>query len=58
MSEYCAQFESTLQNDNYTSITVYNEAEFKRVVDQFPWNKRGQEQVTSNFNMAVINSDF
>ncbi|KAH7732234.1 CRE-SEC-15 protein [Aphelenchoides avenae] len=44
MSEYCAQFESALQNDNYTSITVYNEAEFKRVVEQFPWNKRGQEQ--------------
>lgn len=58
MSEYCAQFESALQNDNYTSITVYNEAEFKRVVEQFPWNKRGQEQVLRKIILAVINRDF
>ncbi|VDD94048.1 unnamed protein product [Enterobius vermicularis] len=44
MREYCAQFERELENDNYTPITVENEQEFKAVIKQFPFYKRGLDQ--------------
>lgn len=47
MREYCAQFERELENDNYTPITVENEQEFKAVIKQFPFYKRGLDQVPS-----------
>uniref|UniRef100_A0A7E4VMA7 Exocyst complex component n=1 Tax=Panagrellus redivivus TaxID=6233 RepID=A0A7E4VMA7_PANRE len=40
MSEYCAQFEKALYDDNYTPITVRNEEEFKSILVEFPHYKR------------------
>lgn len=45
MREYCAQFERDLENDNYTPITAQDEKEFKAVVSQFPFYRRGMDQV-------------
>ncbi|VDN58698.1 unnamed protein product [Dracunculus medinensis] len=44
MREYCAQFERDLENDNYTPITVGNDEEFKSIIKQFPFYKRGLDQ--------------
>ncbi|MFH4980881.1 hypothetical protein AB6A40_007590 [Gnathostoma spinigerum] len=44
MREYCAQFERDLENDNYAPIVAKNEQEFKAVVSQFPFYKRGMDQ--------------
>ncbi|TKR80499.1 hypothetical protein L596_014566 [Steinernema carpocapsae] len=43
MNEYCAQFNNDLKTDNYTPITVSNEKEFKDVITQFPFYKRGMD---------------
>jgi len=40
MSEYCAQFEKALKEDNYTQITVKNEDEYKSVLAEYPHYKR------------------
>lgn len=44
MTEYCAQFERDLQNDNYTPITVNTQEEFMSVVKQFNFYKKSMEQ--------------
>ncbi|VDK43756.1 unnamed protein product [Anisakis simplex] len=44
MREYCAQFERDLENDNYAPITAQDEQQFKSVISQFPFYKRGLDQ--------------
>uniref|UniRef100_A0A915DVH9 Exocyst complex subunit Sec15 C-terminal domain-containing protein n=1 Tax=Ditylenchus dipsaci TaxID=166011 RepID=A0A915DVH9_9BILA len=39
MREYCAQFETALQSDNYTPITVYNDKEYRAVIEEFPYKR-------------------
>lgn len=51
MREYCAQFERDLENDNYTPITAKDEKEFRAVVSQFPFYKRGMDQVSNGLNL-------
>lgn len=45
MREYCAQFERDLESDNYTPITAKDEEAFRAVVTQFPFYRRGMDQV-------------
>uniref|UniRef100_A0A914YDI6 Exocyst complex subunit Sec15 C-terminal domain-containing protein n=1 Tax=Panagrolaimus superbus TaxID=310955 RepID=A0A914YDI6_9BILA len=40
MSEYCAQFDKALKDDNYTPITVNNEEEYKSILIEYPHYKR------------------
>uniref|UniRef100_A0A914VGU5 Exocyst complex component n=1 Tax=Plectus sambesii TaxID=2011161 RepID=A0A914VGU5_9BILA len=44
MAECCASFDRILADDNYTPITVKDEAAFRHVLDRFPISKRGLEQ--------------
>lgn len=54
MREYCAQFERDLENDNYTPITVGNDEEFKSIIKQFPFYKRGLDQVKNLIVKEII----
>lgn len=45
MREYCLQFENALNADNYTPISVTNEAEYKAVIEEFPVFKRNLDRV-------------
>uniref|UniRef100_A0A915BPH7 Exocyst complex component n=2 Tax=Parascaris univalens TaxID=6257 RepID=A0A915BPH7_PARUN len=44
MREYCAQFERDLDNDNYAPIVANDEQQFKAIISQFPFYKRGLDQ--------------
>ena len=45
MREYCTQFETALRDDNYAQITVNNDVEYRKIVNNFPVHKRSLEQV-------------
>lgn len=43
MKEYCVQFETALEEDNYTPIVVRDEKEYKVIIAEFPVYRRGME---------------
>lgn len=45
MREYCTQFETAIRDDNYAQITVNNDVEYRKIVNNFPVHKRSLEQV-------------
>lgn len=58
MREYCAQFENALKIDNYTPITVRNEAEYKAIIEEFPFFKRSLERVYFFLQMSISLTTF
>ncbi|KAL3089211.1 hypothetical protein niasHT_021155 [Heterodera trifolii] len=44
IEEYSEQFENALENDDYTPIQVKDEREYRKVVEEFPVNKRSVDQ--------------
>lgn len=45
MGEYCTEFENALKSDNYTQITVYDEKEYEKIIEDFPVYRRALDNV-------------
>lgn len=45
MSEYCTEFENALNADNYTQITVNEEKEYEKIINEFPIYRRALDYV-------------